>query len=79
VHIHTKVHVGGSEVHTGQLYFADATSAKVYKRSPYSQRGSGFMRNAQDGIYSNGGSRSRLKLTKRGTAYVGRLTMGVRT
>jgi protocatechuate 3,4-dioxygenase beta subunit len=39
-HIHVKVHVGGNEVHTGQLYFADATSAAVYRsRSPYRSRG----------------------------------------
>ena len=30
VHIHTKVHVGGNVVHTGQLYFADAVTDTVY-------------------------------------------------
>jgi hypothetical protein len=37
------------------------------------------MRNSQDGIYSNGGSKSKVKLRKSGSGYVGRLAMGVRT
>ena len=32
VHIHVKVHVGGSVVHTGQLFFPDALTDAVYKR-----------------------------------------------
>ena len=39
VHIHVKVHVGGSVVHTGQLFFADALTAAVYKAAPYAARG----------------------------------------
>ena len=38
-HIHMKVHVGGTEVHTGQLFFSDATSAAVYRTSAYAGRG----------------------------------------
>ena len=38
VHIHVKVHVGGSVVHTGQLFFPDAITDRVYKRRPYSSR-----------------------------------------
>ncbi len=34
VHIHTKVHLGGNVVHTGQLYFSDAVTDAVYKREP---------------------------------------------
>ena len=32
-HIHLKVHVGGDEVHTGQLFFRDTVSAAVYRTS----------------------------------------------
>src|SRR5205085_11898077 len=38
VHIHVKVHVGGRVVHTGQLFFNDALTDAVYKRTPYSSR-----------------------------------------
>ena len=32
VHIHVKVHVGGNVVHTGQLYFPDSVTDKVFRR-----------------------------------------------
>src|SRR5204863_9065059 len=31
VHIHVKVHVGGNVLHTGQLFFSDSLTAKVYQ------------------------------------------------
>jgi protocatechuate 3,4-dioxygenase beta subunit len=77
VHIHTMVHLGGNVVHTGQLYFPDAVTDAVYRRSPYSQRPSRTTRNVADSIYRNGGRRSTLKLAKSGSAYVGSITMGV--
>jgi len=77
VHIHVQVHVGGSVVHTGQLFFNDALTDQVYKRSPYNRRGSRNPRNAGDSIFVNGGSKSILKLTKSGTGYIGKVTMGV--
>jgi protocatechuate 3,4-dioxygenase beta subunit len=77
VHIHTMVHIGGNVVHTGQLYFADALTDTVYKRSPYSARPGRTTRNAVDSIYRNGGKRSTLKLKKSGSGYVGSITMGV--
>lgn len=77
VHIHTRVYLGGSIVHTGQLYFPDAVTDVVYKRAPYASRPNRDPRNAGDAIFRNGGSRSLLKLTRKGTGYVGTLTMGV--
>ena len=77
VHIHAMVHIGGNVVHTGQLYFPDAVTDTVYRRSPYSGRPSRTTRNAADSIYRNGGKRSTLKLVKSGSAYVGSITMGV--
>lgn len=78
-HIHVKVHAGGGEVHTGQLYFDDATTASVAQRAPYAARGEPETTNASDGIYVDGGDRSTLALKRNGQGYVARLTLGVRT
>jgi protocatechuate 3,4-dioxygenase beta subunit len=77
VHIHVMVHIGGNVVHTGQLYFSDTLTDTVYKRSPYKRRPNRTTRNLADSIYRNGGKRSTLKLRKRGTGYIGSITMGV--
>jgi protocatechuate 3,4-dioxygenase beta subunit len=77
VHIHVLVHVGGNVVHTGQLYFPDALTDTVYRRTPYSRRPNRNTRNAADSIYRNGGKRSTLSLRKSGSGYVGSITMGV--
>ena len=77
VHIHVKVHVGGSVVHTGQLFFPDAVTAAAYKAQPYAARGGPDMLNAQDSIFVHGGKRSMLALTKSGAGYVGSIAMGV--
>ena len=74
-----KVHVGGSVVHTGQLYFADATTASVYRaRSPYRSRGQKDTANAADMVFANGGRQSMLRLSRNGGGFVGRLALGVR-
>jgi protocatechuate 3,4-dioxygenase beta subunit len=77
VHIHVSVHLGGSVLHTGQLFFPEALTDAVYRRAPYNRRPSRDTRNATDSIYRNGGSRSMLKLAKSGNGYVGRIAMGV--
>ncbi len=77
VHIHVRVYVGGDVVHTGQLYFPDALTDAVFRRVPYSRRPARTTRNPSDALYRNGGSRSMLKLTRSGTGYVARITMGV--
>jgi protocatechuate 3,4-dioxygenase beta subunit len=77
VHIHVKVHLGGRVVHTGQLFFSDSLTDKVYAASPYDKRGPRDTRNATDAIYRNGGRRSTLTLAKSGSRYVGSITMGV--
>jgi protocatechuate 3,4-dioxygenase beta subunit len=77
VHIHVKVHVGGSVVHTGQFFFADSVTDAVYKRPPYKSRPNRTTRNANDSIYVNGGSKSLLRVVKSGSGYIGRITMGV--
>ena len=79
VHIHVKVHVAGNVVHTGQLFFNDAATDAVYKRTPYSRRPSRTTRNTDDSIYVNGGSKSLLKIARLGKGYSGTITMGVQT
>jgi protocatechuate 3,4-dioxygenase beta subunit len=77
VHIHIKVHVGGSVVHTGQLFFADALTAAVYKAAPYAARGTPDTPNARDSIFVNGGKRSLLAVQRSGAGYLGSIAMGV--
>lgn len=77
VHIHVKVHVRGNVVHTGQLYFPDRVTDKVFRRRPYSRRPHRTTRNATDFVFAQGGRRSMLSLRKVGSAYVGSITMGV--
>jgi protocatechuate 3,4-dioxygenase beta subunit len=79
VHIHVKVHVGGNVVHTGQLFFEDALTAKVYEAAPYKSRGNPDTTDATDSIYRNGGSKSLLDVAKTGTGYLGSIVMGVHT
>jgi protocatechuate 3,4-dioxygenase beta subunit len=79
-HIHLKVHSGGDVVHTGQVFFRDATSDAVYRTSAYRSRGTPDTTNARDGIYAQaGGTASTLRLTNRsaGAGYVGAMTLGV--
>ena len=77
-HIHVKVHLGGTVVHTGQLYFPEAAVTAVSKRAPYNRRGEPDTRNAADAIYRNGGKNSltHISHTPAGTT-VAAITMGV--
>jgi protocatechuate 3,4-dioxygenase beta subunit len=80
-HIHLKVHVGGSVVHTGQLFFPDSVSAAVYRTSAYRAHGEADTTNSRDSIYASaGGSRARLRVRKRagGKGYVGAIALGVK-
>ena len=77
VHIHVKVHVGGAVVHTGQLFFSDTLTDKVYTASPYNRRPNRDVRNAEDSIFVNGGKRGILAVTKAGSGYLGSIAMGV--
>ncbi|WP_020116161.1 intradiol ring-cleavage dioxygenase [Streptomyces canus] len=93
VHIHVKVHVGvtltpdgsftgGTELHTGQLFFDETITAKVGRLSPYSANTVTRTTLAQDGIYDDGGAASGLPtLAALGSGpsagYSGTLTLGV--
>jgi protocatechuate 3,4-dioxygenase beta subunit len=77
VHIHVKVHAGGNEVHTGQLYFDDALSNQVFARAPYSQHPNRDTTNANDGIYAQGGRQSIVDVKQNGSGMVGSITLTV--
>ena len=82
-HIHLKVHVGGSVVHTGQLFFDEKTTAAVYRHAPYKSHGQPDTSHAEDMIYAQAGrSRATLKLAGRSNGrkgYRGSITLGVAT
>jgi protocatechuate 3,4-dioxygenase beta subunit len=82
-HVHLKVHVGGNVVHTGQVFFDEKTTARVYRQAPYSSHGQPDTSHAEDGIFAQAGrSRAVLKLAGRGAGkrgYRGTITLGVAT
>jgi protocatechuate 3,4-dioxygenase beta subunit len=78
VHIHVKVHLGGNVVHTGQLYFPDTLTDKIYRRAPYTARPDRTTRNANDFVFANGGRNSMLSVkSDRAGGYVASIAMGV--
>ena len=81
-HIHLKVHVGGEEVHTGQLFMGEKVTRAVYRTRFYASRGQSDTSHAGDMIYRDGGARSTLRIRRRSggrKGYVGRLELGVKT
>jgi protocatechuate 3,4-dioxygenase beta subunit len=79
VHIHMKVHVGGSVVHTGQLFFDDGLTDQVYGSAPYSSRGAPDVRNSADDIFRDAGAASAvLAVTPSAQVYTGEITVGVK-
>ena len=82
-HIHLKVHVGGSVVHTGQVFFDEKTTAAVYRHTPYKSHGQPDTSHARDMIYAQAGrSRATLRLARRSNGrkgYRGSITLGVAT
>jgi protocatechuate 3,4-dioxygenase beta subunit len=84
VHIHVMVHLGGVVVghivHTGQLFFSDALTGKVYQTGVYKSRASARDTfNTSDSIYGNGGAQSTLTMKHDGHGgFIGTITLGVR-
>ena len=81
VHIHFKIRTtavnGAVSDFTSQLFFDDAQNAQVFAQSPYSQKGTGWMKNAQDGIYTGGGDKLLLKVTPSGAGYAVAFDIGL--
>ena len=81
-HIHLKVHVGGDEVHTGQLFMSEKLTRAAYRTRYYRARGQADTSHAEDMIYGDGGARSTLRLRRRSggrKGYAGRVELGVKT
>ena len=51
VHVHVKVHVGGEDVFTSQLYFPDDVTDEVLATAAYAHRGERSTTNEQDVIH----------------------------
>ena len=77
-HIHVKVHVDG-DVHTGQIFFPDAVSARVYRTNHYASHGQADTTNAEDMIYGESHGRTTVRPRRRGSGYRAALTLGVRS
>lgn len=78
VHIHFKVRSGSKEF-TSQLYFDDALSDTVFRQQPYAARGQRTTRNANDGLFRNGGADLMLNVTPSGSGYAATFDIGLAT
>jgi len=76
VHVHLKVALGTTDVHTGQLFFDEATLAATYESEPYASRGGPDTSNKADGIYGQSGGTTVVAVTP-GETYRGSVTLGV--
>lgn len=77
VHIHLKVAVNETDVHTGQLFFDDATIAAVYAEEPYSARPGPDTPNDADGLFARSDGATIVAVTP-ADRYTGEVTLGVR-
>jgi protocatechuate 3,4-dioxygenase beta subunit len=76
IHIHFKIRTGSNEF-TSQLFFDESAVDAILAKDPYRDRGSPNTRNANDGIYSNGGSQLLLPLKAEGSGYAGTFDIGL--
>lgn len=84
IHIHLKVHVGGLEVHTGQLYFPEKLNEAIAALPPYAEHtGAKRLANEEDFIFvQQGGAQTVLRVTparrgKPGLGLTASITAGV--
>jgi protocatechuate 3,4-dioxygenase beta subunit len=73
-HLHVKVHLDGSTVLTGQLFFDDAVTDGVYAGQPYTEHPSRDTRNDGDPFFSPA---ALLELAPDGVRWLGALVLGV--
>jgi protocatechuate 3,4-dioxygenase beta subunit len=77
VHIHVKVHVGGTDTYTGQLYFDEAVTEEVFATEPYNARPGPDTPNESDGLFAQGGDQTVVRVAPGGDGYGGAVTLGV--
>ena len=83
VHIHftVRTNAAGSSGHqfTSQIYFDDAQNDEVFSKPPYAARGKGQIRNAQDGIFRDGGTQLVMAVKPNGSGYAGTFDLAMQT
>jgi protocatechuate 3,4-dioxygenase beta subunit len=82
VHIHFKIRnadaAGRHYEFTSQVFFEDALSQQVYaSNAPYSEKGTAFLRNAQDGIYQQSQGQLVLVAQPSGNGYSAAFDIGL--
>jgi protocatechuate 3,4-dioxygenase beta subunit len=81
VHIHFKIRSSASSTSayefTSQLFFDDALTDEVHAQEPYASKGRRDTRNAQDGIYSQGGSQLVLEAAPTADGYAATFTIAL--
>jgi protocatechuate 3,4-dioxygenase beta subunit len=80
-HIHLKVFLDAANLVTGQLYFPDDLSARIYVGiTPYNDRKAkrDIVRNEEDFIFEDqGGAETLVSVTEEGGSYLASLVIGV--
>jgi protocatechuate 3,4-dioxygenase beta subunit len=76
VHIHFKIRSGNYDF-TSQWFFDDELSDQVFTRQPYAAEGERTTRNANDGIFLNGGSHLMLEVAEVGEGFAARSDIGL--
>ena len=83
VHIHFKVRTDAtsqkSYEFTSQLYFDDSITDRVHAQTPYANKGQRTLKNAQDGIFQDGGEQLLLTPTKTSQGYAATFDIGLQT
>ena len=80
VHIHFKIRTPATNASydfTSQFFFDDPFTDQVYAQAPYSQKGSGRLRDSGDSIYTGGGDKLLLPVTKSGSGYAAAFAIGL--
>ena len=78
-HVHFKVRLAAKSALTGQLYFPDELSDRIYREAaPYSAReGRDRTVNAEDGLFRRGGAATTAAVEEKADRLVAALTVGV--
>jgi protocatechuate 3,4-dioxygenase beta subunit len=77
VHIHVKVHLGGVDTFTGQLFFDGDTLDAVYANEPYTARGDAETSNEADGIFAQSEGATIVEVTLGDDSCSGSVTLGI--
>ena len=80
VHLHFRIRnsaVGGTYDFISQIFFPDTLTDAVFAQAPYNVQGTRDTRNAQDGIYNQGGSQLLVSPTQTGAGYAATLDIAL--